>query len=105
MDRSGRAATIARPAPSRAGRDGWRSAAAWWVRRELGVPADRLIRITDVRELDRGQAWVAVAVAGRALVVGLARVSGEGPGAHRHDCGAERYDLLYLCDDGGVRVR
>ncbi len=103
MDRSGRAATIARPAPSRAGRDGWRSAAAWWVRRELGVPAGRLIRITDVRELDRGQAWVAVA--GRALVVGLARVSGEGPGAHRHDCGAERYDLLYLCDDGGVRVR
>lgn len=95
-----RVATITRPALPGVRQIDWRFAAAWWVRRELGIPADRLIRIADVRELAGDQAWVAVTVARRTVVVGLARTPGAS-GDPSPAGVAERYRLLYLCDDDG----
>lgn len=75
----------------------WRTAAAWWVRREFGSLADGLIRIVDHRQLGRDEAWVAVEAAGRHVVVGLRRepVGDVGSEALAADDGW--YRLLYVC--------
>lgn len=70
----------------------WRTAAAWWVRRELGAQANGLIRILDVCQIADREAWVSLEVAGRHVVIGL-----------RHDvAGADT--ATFTADDGWYRL-
>ena len=55
------------------GRDAWREPAVRHVLADLALPGDRLVRIIDVRQVRRDEAWVAVEVDGRDIVVGLRR--------------------------------
>lgn len=77
----------------------WRTAAAWWLRHELGAQIEGLIRIVDVRELARNEAWVSVEAAGRHLVVGLRRE----PVATTGGVDDGWYQLLYLWDLAGAQ--
>jgi hypothetical protein len=58
---------------SSVGRDDWREPAVRHVLADLGLPHDRLARIVDVRAVRTDEAWVAVEVDGRQVVVGLRR--------------------------------
>jgi len=49
----------------------WRTAAAWWVRRELGADGNGLIRILDVCQVADREAWVSLEAQGHHVVVGL----------------------------------
>lgn len=54
----------------------------------------------DVRELGCGQAWVAVDVGDRQIVVGLTRVRRDASGGNAPVDGRMCYRLLYLWDEG-----
>lgn len=51
----------------------WRSPAVRYAVDRLGLPDDRLIRVIDVRPVRPDEAWVALIVDGRPVVVGLRR--------------------------------
>jgi hypothetical protein len=72
----------------------WRSAAAWWIRRELGTPPDGLIRIVDVRLVADREAWVSLETDGSHVVIGLRHEPVAAPETFTADDGW--YRLLYL---------
>lgn len=78
----------------------WRTAAAWWVRREFGSRAEGLIRIVDHRQLGPDEAWVAAEAAGRHVVVGLRRERVGHVGSEALVADDGWYRLLYLCVTG-----
>ena len=80
----------------------WRTAAAWWVRRELGSPPDGLIRILDVRMVADREAWISLESGGCHVVVGLRHepVALADAAAYSTDDGW--YRLLYLTVGGGT---
>lgn len=90
----------AAPGSARGAVPDWRTAAAWWVRREHGARADGLIRILDVREVAPREAWVSLEAGGLRMVAGLRHETVAGAAA---DDGW--YRLLYLTVDGAAPTR
>jgi hypothetical protein len=71
----------------------WRTAAAWWMRRELGADGNGLIRILDVCQVAAREAWVSLEAQGHHVVIGL-----------RHEPVAVATTRAFVADDGWYRL-